>query len=209
MILLFLIAANARADDPLLSQSLVKNGGFEETRDIDLTGGYFLRPVKAGVKFSGRFIGEIPKNFDQISGKTKRLATVEGEGGKEVHSGKRAFSVDGGFFLQDQFNAKTGETIYIRYFVKGQGSARFILFLMNSSNQFFNQGVPNIVKVNSPDGWVKIVHKIKITAPDCHRSKVRFEGTGDLTLDDLIVLKWTKELQADVRGAVNEASLNK
>lgn len=203
MILLFLIAANVRADDPLLSQSLVKNGGFEETRDIDLTGGYFLRPVKDGVKFSGRFIGEIPSNFDQISGKTRRLATVEGEAGKEVHSGKRAFRVDGGFFLQDQFSARTGETIYIRYFVKGKGSARFILFLMNSSNQYFSQGVPDIVKVNSPDEWVKVFHKIKITAPDCYRAKVRFEGTGDLTLDDLIVLKWTEELRADLTGVVN------
>ena len=207
MIPFLIIIATIEADDSLLSRSLIKNGGFEETRDIDLTGGYFLKPVKDGVRFSGRFIGEIPANFDQISGKTKRLAIVEGEAGREVHSGKRAFRADGGFFLRDQFDARTGETLYIRFFVRGKGNARFILFLMNSANQYFSQGVPNTVKVNSPGRWVKVVHKIKITAPDCHRSKVRYEGTGDLTIDDLVVLKWDEGLKVDARGAVNESSL--
>lgn len=61
--------------------------------------------------------------------------------------------------------------------------------------------------MKSPDTRVKVVHKIKITDPDCHRSKVRYEGTGDLTLDDLVVLRWDKNLEVDAQGAVNESSL--
>ena len=173
---------------PAAFQSLVSNGGFEEIRDVDLTGGYFLSALKRGVRFSGRLFGEIPKNFDQFSGKSKHIMIVEGKPGIEVHSGKRALRIDGGFYLIDQFDVRTGDVFFVRFYARGKAKARFIFFLMNSKNQYFAQGVPNYAKVDSKDAWFRVTHRVTIEQEDCHRSKIRYEGIGDLTIDDLVVV---------------------
>ena len=175
--------------------NLVPDGGFEEVREVMISSEqYFFTALESGVEMTkeGPFV-IIPSNFSQFAG-TKKLKVIEGEPGKEVHTGKRAILVDGSFYLQAESSAETGDVFLARFYAKGKGKVRVILHLTNKEGKYFGQAVPSPVSVDS-DGWVLIEQRLE-TSDNMNLAKVwpRIEASGDVYIDDIVLVKEPREL---------------
>ncbi|HOL23030.1 MAG TPA: hypothetical protein PLQ41_09300, partial [bacterium] len=143
-------------------KNLVPDGGFEEVREVLISSDqYFFKAIESGVELTkeGPFV-IIPSNFSQFAGGCKKLKVIEGEAGKEVHTGKRAILLsDGSFYLRATSDAETGDVFIARFYAKGKGKVRLILHLTNKEGKYYNQAVPNPFPVET-DEWVLVEQRL-------------------------------------------------
>lgn len=185
MLCLPLFSADPAADN------LITDGGFEEIREVELTGGgHFFNNVKAGCDMGGGMLAKVPKNLDQLSG-AKKFIVVEGKLGKEVHSGNYAVLFNGGFYLRYVLDAKTGDVFEVSYFAKGKSKVCVVFNLEDGGGKYFAAGLPKEypVAVDDPDSWKQITHIITIKDEGVVKARMRFSAEGDVCVDDLVVRK--------------------
>jgi len=182
-----LLPALARAQE---LKNIVTDGGFEEVREIIISSDqYFFRALDEGIELTrdGPFV-IIPSTFSLFCG-AKKLKVMEGEPGKEVHTGRRAILLTGSFYIRAGCEAETGDVFIARFYAKGKGTARVILHLTNKEGQYYNQGVPNPVPVDT-DEWKLIEQRIETNdKPNLARVGARLDTTGEVYIDDLVIVK--------------------
>ena len=172
-------------------KNLVPDGGFEEVREVLISSDqYFFKAIESGVELTkeGPFV-IIPSNFSQFAG-CKKLKVIEGEAGKEVHTGKRAILLsDGSFYLRATSDAETGDVFIARFYAKGKGKVRLILHLTNKEGKYYNQAVPNPFPVET-DEWVLVEQRLDTKdKPDLAKIWARLEATGEVYIDDVSLVK--------------------
>jgi len=173
-------------------KNLVPDGGFEEVREVLISSDeYFFKAIENGVELTkeGPFV-IIPSNFSQFAGGCKKLKVIEGEEGKEVHTGKRAILLsDGTFYLRASSDAKTGDVFVARFYAKGKGKVRLILHLTNREGKYYAQAVPNPFPVDK-DEWVLVEQRLDTKDnPDLAKIWARLEATGEVYIDDVSLTK--------------------
>jgi len=173
-------------------KNLVPDGGFEEVREVLISSDqYFFKAIESGVELTkeGPFV-IIPSNFSQFAGGCKKLKVIEGEAGKEVHTGKRAILLsDGSFYLRATSDAETGDVFIARFYAKGKGKVRLILHLTNKEGKYYNQAVPNPFPVET-DEWVLVEQRLDTKdKPDLAKIWARLEATGEVYIDDVSLVK--------------------
>ncbi len=174
------------------AKNLVPDGGFEEVREVIISSDkYFFNALESGIELTkdGPFV-IIPSNFSQFGGSTKKLKVIEGEAGKEVHTGKRAILLaDGTFYLRADCEAETGDVFIAKFYAKGKGKARVILHLTNKEGKYFNQAVPNPAPVDSEE-WILIEQRLETKEkPDLAKIWARLETAGEVYIDDVSLVK--------------------
>jgi len=177
---------------PEEKKNLVPDGGFEEVREVLISSDqYFFKAIESGVELTkeGPFV-IIPSNFSQFAGGCKKLKVIEGEAGKEVHTGKRAILLsDGSFYLRATSDAETGDVFIARFYAKGKGKVRLILHLTNKEGKYYNQAVPNPFPVET-DEWVLVEQRLDTKdKPDLAKIWARLEATGEVYIDDVSLVK--------------------
>ncbi|MCM8762152.1 MAG: hypothetical protein NC905_06555 [Candidatus Omnitrophica bacterium] len=186
---LFLIVSFSSGEE---KKNLVPDGGFEEVRQVIISSDqYFFKIRESGVELTeeGPFV-IIPSNFSQFAGGCKKLKVIEGEEGKEVHTGKRAILLsDGSFYLRAESEAETGDVFIARFYAKGKGKVRLILHLTNKEGKYYSQAVPNPFPVDT-DNWISVEHRLDTKdKPDLAKIWARLEATGEVYIDDVSLTK--------------------
>ena len=191
--LLLLIAAlltpglAAHAGEPA---NLIADGGLEEVRELSIgTDKYVFRALEKGVDLGARGpVVRLPATLGQFAG-CKRLLVVEGTPGDQVHSGRRAMLLNGSAYLRSVFQGQRGDTFRVRFFAKGEGTARLILSLRGKSGRQVDQAVPKPVRVR-PGFWNAVEHLLDTRdRADFVSVGARLETTGDVLIDDLILTR--------------------
>ncbi len=188
----------ARAEEKE-AKNIIPDGGFEEVSERVIGADrYVYECIQKGIGFGQDGpIAILPSNFGQFYGSLEalegaKLIVVEGTPGKEVHSGKRAlfFCGNGGFYFNgEDYKAKTGDVFKACYYVKGQGSIRLILGLINTEGNYYQSVTPKPVSVNS-DEWILIEHTLDTSdKPDLSKICVRLEPKGEIYIDDVSLVE--------------------
>lgn len=190
------LVTTAGAAEQKEAGNIIPDGGFEKVREVVIGANkYIYKNIQEGVDFGqeGGPIAILPSNFSQFTGKKyDKIIVVEGTPGKEVHSGKRALHLSGKgsfYFRGARCNAKTGDVFKARYYVKGQGKVRLILYLTNTEGKYYAQAVPPKVSVDS-DEWTLVEQTLNTSDhPDLKRIGVRLASQGDIYVDDISLVK--------------------
>ncbi|MBI4027871.1 MAG: hypothetical protein HY360_22995 [Verrucomicrobia bacterium] len=197
-----LILSLARHEAPAATEddNLIKNGGFEETREEALTGGgHFLQALKDGCDFGAELFAPVPKNFDQFIGKPKCFKVVKGSAGKEVHSGGKALLFNGFFYIQDTLTVKNGNSFAVQYYAKGDGKTRLRFVVRDAERRETSQaGPPKPVQVTSDD-WTLVNYTLDINDEQAYRASILLEAEGDITMDDLRITESEKKPAPDAK----------
>ncbi|NCO35378.1 MAG: hypothetical protein AUJ92_07335 [Armatimonadetes bacterium CG2_30_59_28] len=185
-------AARAEVAKPA---NLLTDASFEQVREVVVACEPYIYNaiVKEGINLGndGAPVVVLPAALSQFSG-CKKLQVVEGDAGKEVHSGKRAILVNGSIYLNARSDATTGDAFKARVYVKGKGKFRVILHLTNAGNQYFGQSVPNQMPVDASD-WTLVEQTLTTDdKPNLKTVWARIETVGDLYLDDFELVKEQK-----------------
>ena len=103
--------------------NLILDGGFEEIEEADATTGYLGMSVKSGVELGGKPFARVPRMLNQFSG-AKKFIIVQGQPGKEIHSGKYALLVNGNFHLnarpESSLAARKGDVFEFSCYARGR-----------------------------------------------------------------------------------------
>lgn len=189
-------SASAAEDDG----NLVKNGGFEETREEALTGGgQLLEALKGGCDFGNDLFATLPKNFDQFIGAPKCFKLVQGAPGKEVHSGEKALLFNGFFYIQDTLTVSNGTAFTVRYFAKGQGKTCLRLVVWDPERKQTSQVRPSKPTQVEPDDWTLVTFELAINDEHACRAGILLEAEGDVTIDDLSITESEKAPAPDAK----------
>lgn len=185
------------------SENLIVNGGFEEVKEVDVTTGYF-RPYNNFFSKDGSntLMALIPsKGFDQFHGHITKFIIVEGQAGKEVHSGKYALLIsgkddNGGFYLRlpnSFLRVQPGEMYEFSCWVKGDGKVALRFGLLDSLKKLFANEItkPDWVKTEGGN-WQEVKQQIEVPlkeeAANWAHLAVLADG-DDIVVDDLFLRK--------------------
>jgi len=180
-------AANAK------QENLILDGGFEDLKEVNTTVGYFRAWVRDGMDFGGGIFARVPTMFNQPTA-TKTFIIVEGQPGKQVHTGKYALRLSGqGFYLNAQpethLKVQTGDVFEFSCYAKGNGRLGVHFGLSNDLKQpCGGAGPPNLLKVKG-DSWTQVKHTIEVKKAGARYAFIRFAMDGELCVDDFFLRK--------------------
>ncbi len=176
--------------------NLFANPGFEDTKEVDLTSGYFNSAINQGVNLGDEMVVQIPVNFDQFSA-TKLFKVVSGKPGEDVHSGNNALLIDGGFYDRCTFPVQPGEIIEVHYFIKvpdstGDSSVKVGVSFNLPGPDGVSLGMIEAkepqVQVFPGSGWNEIIQEMVVPPLENINTAVfRFASTAPVLLDDVVV----------------------
>lgn len=193
---LIAIPAAWSADQPAAGENLIVNGGFEEVKEVDATTGYFLSAIKAGVRLAddeNALLVRIPdKILDQFLS-PKKFIIVEGQPGKEVHSGKYSLLLSGGgFYLSPMIKVKPGEVYEFTCWAKGDAKVGIHFNLLDDQQKYFADagGIPSSVPAGTND-WVEVKQRIEVRTEGARSAHMRFHAaeSNEVTVDDFVLRK--------------------
>ncbi len=191
----FMFVVSVAGAEEQKARNIIPDGGFEKVREVVIgTDKYIYNAIQAGIDFGqkGGPIVILPSNFGQFARRYEKLIVVEGTPGQEVHTGKRALYLSGKgsfYFRGARSEAKTGDVFKARYYIKGEGKVRLILYLINTEGKYYAQAVPPMVTVDS-DKWTLVEQTLDTSdKPDLKRIWVRLASQGDIYIDDVSLIK--------------------
>ena len=196
LILLPLARAAEKKPEKAPGENALADGGFEEIQDVDATTGYYQKAIKDGIKLNAdenALLIQVPgKMLDQFCG-AKKFIVVEGAPGKEVHSGKYALLLNGGFYLKIPpagfLKVQPGEAYEFTCWAKGDGKVAVYFHLLDDQKNSCGEGIckPQWVKTEGDD-WETVSQRIEVRNEKAAWAHVRLHAEGgDVALDDLII----------------------
>ncbi|MBI4026901.1 MAG: hypothetical protein HY360_18090 [Verrucomicrobia bacterium] len=186
-----LLAGIAPTDELLPKDNLIADGGFEEVRSFPVsTDPYIAEQVQNGCDLTDGPIVTLPSNFDQVCDVLRKLRVVEGAPDREVHSGKRAILMHGGFYVRPNVKAAPGDAFRVVIWAKGEGTVRLAASLYPAEGACIAGCAGNEANIQE-DEWVRVEHTLEIKREHAAVKRAAFyiQTTGPVYLDDLSVTR--------------------